>query len=160
MTIDVFKLPDARFFVLNTLFPNIAANEFASRTKDVAARNAQGASAFDFACRTWLSNASLARAAGHELPAKPISPPSRTIVQQEADGGTWIAETDGPVYGVCPDLPEPVKADPNVTGLVLKGTPVQPTQDQKLDSIASTVAGTDAKVDQILAALKKAGVAS
>lgn len=141
---DISTLPNAEFHPISGLFPNIVNNEIAAQQRAVDARNVQGQADFDFLVKEWLSAATLVRNAdaAATLPAKPISPKSWTLALQDGNvnsqAGKWMVQVqDGPGYGTCPDLPKPVKTSPsNATGLVVAGTPVQPTIDQKLDSIA------------------------
>ena len=156
--VEVKDLPDAKFYPTFAMFPHIADNTFAAEQRAVVATNLAGKNQFDNLCLQWLSDASIARNAGAVIPPKPVSALSRVIVRQEVDGGTWIAQTDGPAFGVCPDLPAPIATTPgHMTGAVPAGTPDQPTQDQKLDSIAVGLIDANAKLDLLIAAFKKTG---
>ena len=163
MNTDLSTQPGVNFIPASGLFPNIVNNEIAAEQRALDNLNASGLSAFNYSCTQWLSSATLARNANEPLPTKPQSPVSWVLLTQQGvqngQPGTFILQSQtGPVYGVCPDLPPLAGTPSGVSGIVPTGTPTQPTQDQKIDSIAATVLNTDANVALIVAALKNQGV--
>jgi hypothetical protein len=159
--VDVSTLPGAQFYAYYSVFANIASNEFVSEQANVATQNTAGENAAAFACTQWLSNAAVAQAAGKAIPAKPVPGFSTVVVEQnvmQPQKGTWIAQVQGAQFAACADLPPVVPVAPILCGLTpCSSAPAQPTQDQKLNSIASTVSDNGAKLDAIIAALKKMG---
>lgn len=136
---DVSKLPGAHFAPLMGMWPQMVDQAFSFEQQSAALANSTAQGRFNFLCTQWTSDATLARNAGLPLPPKPISPPSKIAMRQDVSGGTWIAQADGPVFGVCPDLPALNGTPGGVTGIVPSGTTAQPTQDEKLNSLGVSV---------------------
>ena len=150
-TVDVSKLPGAAFWQANGMWPNIPINEFNAETNIANAQNARDLAAFNVACNSYMQEGIAARNNNTAIPAKPIAKASILVVKQAAaDGsGLWIAQTDGPVLGVCPDLPPLVVSAPS-TGMFSQAAVTASTAltvDQKLDSMAVTLNYIKARLD-------------
>ena len=155
MNVDVSTLPESSFHAFSALFPNIVDNEIAGQQRVVDGLNLKGKAAFNDEIAKWLSAAALVRNADPKatLPAKPISPNSWVVVVQDGkigvQPGKWVVQVQsGPVYGVCPDLPPLVPTPTDFSGRA--SLPSQPTQDQKLDSIAATVQNIEKMLKEAL----------
>lgn len=117
-TANVAELPGAKFIGVYVMFPEMANQAYVSEKQSLDALNVQAKSSFEYQCRQWMAQAEVARATKVPLPPKPISPKSRIVVRQEVgapNAGTWMAQTDGPDFGVCPDLPPVVVPAPSGT---------------------------------------------
>ena len=137
--LDVKSLPGANFFVASALGANIADNEYMAETATIRQQNTAGKNKFDYSVKQWVNDATNARNAKQPLPPKPISPASTLVVRQDVDSGSWIAQTPGPVFGVCPDLPA---EEAYVQGTPFSSLPVGVlTIEQKLDDLRITVHG-------------------
>ena len=155
--VQVKDMPGARFFGYYPSFPDIANSTFAAETLTLETANTQEKGHFEYLCRQWLSDAAIARENKTALPPKPISPASKVVLRQDLpnNGGTWIVQTDGPIFGVCPDLPPVDKApiDTGITGMVS----TEPSIDQKLNSIGLTLNKMAADLAAIKANTAKPG---
>jgi hypothetical protein len=138
--VEVKNITGARFIGYYASWPDMANQAF--NAEQVNAQNATLAAKneFDGLCSRWTSEATAAVAAKTALPPKPIAKPSRVAVREDMpfNQGTYIATVDGDPVGVCPDLPAELPVAPGtISGLVQKGTPTQPTIDDKLNYISS-----------------------
>jgi hypothetical protein len=145
------------------MFPHINDIEFSNQVKRFAAIDAQRATSFKLACAQWISDATIARAAGNPLPDKPVVPLSTVVMQQGADpanptdytSGMYIWTVSGPAVGTCPDLP-PLVATPAPTIVTIEDRPL--SNEQMLGSISQSVLAVQDSVDALSAALKAKGL--
>jgi hypothetical protein len=147
-TLDVTKVPGAVLVPFYSMFAALSdgkgiENQSTYMANEVAQTNATSINAFNFNVKNWTNDALAARDVLHtSIPVQPPVPLLKVFLRQDLpnSGGSWLAEVDGAPVGVYPPLPAPVAASlPAVTGMVVAGTEVQLSQDQKLDGIWADV---------------------
>src|ERR1035437_6427739 len=144
-TVDVSKVPGAVLVPFYSMFPiltngNGIENQSQYMKNEVDKANTAAVNAFNFNVGNWTNDALGARDVLHTpIPPQPPIPTLQVFLRQDLPGntGAWLAIIDGGPAGVYPPLPAPVvkTGQSGMVGAAAAGTPVQATQDAKLDDI-------------------------